>query len=416
MKPISFSPSSPSTSLSTALEDEVRLVVKNFLTLDNIEFSLGKLTIFIGPQAEGKSLLAKLVDFFYESLSSAIYHEDYKGLKDSIRTRFLRIFPKRIWENGEFYIEFTMATYVISIKYSKRRLYIKLNQILEKDVRRIFSHKKEMEKNDPSNIFSWLNQNLPDIPYPLKLRSIFIPALRQMFSYASFEGFVYNIAYNREDVDYVLFKFASELPFYRQFWENDSEQARDAFNKSVSKILKGKYYQNQRKSFIINKKEQQIPVRLASSGQQEALPLLLHTRLRFSNIFIIEEPEAHLFPSSQKDLAGYLCHKLNSLNASRMIVTTHSPYVLSSFNNFIAAYEVLNKNEEIISEMEKVIPRSYWISYSDVQCFFVENGKAIPMMNDEYRMIDFDRIDACSDSIVKEYSSVMKILNSDEEY
>ena len=99
-----------------------------------------------------------------------------------------------------------------------------------------------------------------------------------------------------------------------------------------------------------------------------------------------------------------------------MIVTTHSPYVLSSFNNFIAAYEVLNKNEEIISEMEKVIPRSYWISYSDVQCFFVENGKAIPMMNDEYRMIDFDRIDACSDSIVKEYSSVMKILNSDEEY
>ena len=91
---------------SDAARDDVRLVAKNFLTLDDVDFYLGKLTIFIGPQAEGKSLLAKLVDFFYDILSTAIFHEDYRSLKEGMQDRFVRTFPKRIWENDEFLIEF----------------------------------------------------------------------------------------------------------------------------------------------------------------------------------------------------------------------------------------------------------------------------------------------------------------------
>ena len=414
MKPISFSPSSPPSSLSKASEDVVRLVVKNFLTLDDVDCSLGKLTIFIGPQAEGKSLLAKLVDFFYESLSTAIYHDDYKSLKGHIRNRFLRTFPKRIWENDNFAISFFISSYLITIEYAQKRLYIRFNPTLEKDVKKFFSSKKELEKNDQPSFFSWISQNIHDFPYPFRIRPTFIPALRQLFSYAGFEGFIYNIAYNREDVDSVLFKFASELPFHRQFWENDSEHVRELFNKSVSRILKGKYHQTQKKDFIINRKEKIIPVSLASSGQQEALPLLLYTRMPFTSIFIVEEPEAHLFPSSQKELTGHLCRTLNRSNISRMVITTHSPYVLSSFNNFIAAHDVLGKDEERIAAMEKIIPRNCWISYDDVQCFFVENGRITSMRNDEYRMIDAERIDACSDSIVTEYSDVMNILHAEE--
>ncbi|WP_300710070.1 AAA family ATPase [uncultured Desulfovibrio sp.] len=414
MKPISFSPSSPPSSLSKASEDVVRLVVKNFLTLDDVDCSLGKLTIFIGPQAEGKSLLAKLVDFFYESLSRAPYFEDYKSLKESYQKRFLRTFPKRIWEHDDFTISFFISSYSITIEHAKKRLVIQFNQVLEEDIKKIFSSKKELEKNDQPRIFSLITQKIHGVPYPFRIRPTFIPALRQLFSYASFEGFTYNIAYNQEDVDSALIKFASELPFHRQFWERDSEQAREMFNKSVSRILKGKYHQTQKKDFIINRKEKIIPVSLASSGQQEALPLLLYTRMPFTSIFIVEEPEAHLFPSSQKELTGHLCRTLNSTNVSRMVITTHSPYVLSSFNNFIAAHDVLGKDEERIAAMKKIIPRNCWISYDDVQCFFVENGRITSMRNDEYRMIDAERIDACSDSIVAEYSVVMNILHAEE--
>lgn len=414
MKPISFSPSSPPSSLSDAAREDVRLVAKNFLTLDDVDFYLGKLTIFIGPQAEGKSLLAKLVDFFYDILSTAIFHEDYRSLKEGMQDRFVRTFPKRIWENDEFLIEFFLSSYAISITCAKKRLSIKLNKSLEKDIRKILSYKKELEKSDQPGGFSWLTQNSQVFPYPFRIRPAFIPALRQMFSYAGFAGFGYNLAYNREEVDYAVFKFASELAFYRQLWENDSEHAWEMFNKSVSRILKGKYHQIQKNDFIINKKGKIIPVSLASSGQQEALPLLLYTRMPFTSIFIVEEPEAHLFPSSQKELTGHLCRTLNSTNVSRMVITTHSPYVLSSFNNFIAAHDVLDKGEERIAAMEKIIPRNCWISYDDVQCFFVENGRITSMRNDEYRMIDAERIDACSDSIVAEYSNVMNILHAEE--
>ena len=43
-----------------------KLIVKNFLTLKHIEIELNKINIAIGPQAEGKSLIAMLIYYFKE--------------------------------------------------------------------------------------------------------------------------------------------------------------------------------------------------------------------------------------------------------------------------------------------------------------------------------------------------------------
>ena len=50
----------------------------------------------------------------------------------------------------------------------------------------------------------------------------------------------------------------------------------------------------------------------------------------------IEEPEAHLFPTAQKRIVQLLARTFNNTNSNfQIIVTTHSPYILSSFNNLI---------------------------------------------------------------------------------
>jgi SpoVK/Ycf46/Vps4 family AAA+-type ATPase len=41
-----------------------KLTVKNFLTLKDIQIDIPKINIIVGPQAEGKSLIAKLIYFF----------------------------------------------------------------------------------------------------------------------------------------------------------------------------------------------------------------------------------------------------------------------------------------------------------------------------------------------------------------
>jgi predicted ATPase len=41
-----------------------KLIVKNFLTVQDIELDIKKINVIIGRQAEGKSILAKLVYFF----------------------------------------------------------------------------------------------------------------------------------------------------------------------------------------------------------------------------------------------------------------------------------------------------------------------------------------------------------------
>lgn len=74
--------------------------------------------------------------------------------------------------------------------------------------------------------------------------------------------------------------------------------------------LKGDYQYNAGKEYIIVQNEK-IPINFASSGQQEVLWLLNQLyvlMLKKEKAFvIIEEPEAHLYPSSENIMSHLLC-------------------------------------------------------------------------------------------------------------
>lgn len=78
-----------------------------------------------------------------------------------------------------------------------------------------------------------------------------------------------------------------------------------------------------------------VKLMYSSSGQQEVLWILILTFviiLENKNSFvIIEEPEAHLFPIAQKNVISLISLMLNSTD-SKAIITTHSPYILTSVN------------------------------------------------------------------------------------
>jgi predicted ATPase len=79
----------------------------------------------------------------------------------------------------------------------------------------------------------------------------------------------------------------------------------------------------------------EIPLHRASSTVSELAPLILYLKYRVqpNSILIIEEPEAHLHPENQRILAKYLVRLVRS--GVRILITTHSEYLLEQLNNFI---------------------------------------------------------------------------------
>ncbi len=66
--------------------------------------------------------------------------------------------------------------------------------------------------------------------------------------------------------------------------------------------------------------------------------------------FIIEEPEQNLFPTTQRDLVYYLLKTINHGRKHRLVVTTHSPYILHAFNNSMILGQVQTELPEEFKE------------------------------------------------------------------
>lgn len=87
--------------------------------------------------------------------------------------------------------------------------------------------------------------------------------------------------------------------------------------------------------YKIKQPEISMPIRNASSMVSELAPLvlLLRERVRVGDTLIIEEPESHLHPEAQAAIAVVLGHLVKA--GVRVLVTTHSDWLLEQFANLV---------------------------------------------------------------------------------
>ncbi|MEA5514555.1 AAA family ATPase [Nodularia sp. UHCC 0506] len=178
----------------------------------------------------------------------------------------------------------------------------------------------------------------------------------------------------------VFKKFGDFEGLIESYAENNSiKENLNHIQLNINKILKGKYINDNRGEKIVFNDNTQEYVYLsnASSGQQESIRILQDIFMIFLDnlkvLRIIEEPEAHLFPIAQKQLIELLALMVNQNQDNQLIITTHSPYVLTVFNNLLFAKRVVEKNPSADSEVTQIIPKDCWLSANDFSAYSLGN-------------------------------------------
>jgi predicted ATPase len=77
------------------------LVIENFSCIDEAKIEFAPITILIGPQASGKSVISKLAYFFYDvpvkqvrAIEDGVEFEEFKSL---LSEDFKKWFPPSAW-------------------------------------------------------------------------------------------------------------------------------------------------------------------------------------------------------------------------------------------------------------------------------------------------------------------------------
>ncbi|WP_052646623.1 AAA family ATPase [Spirulina subsalsa] len=185
-----------------------KLIIKNFAGLKYIDIEIKKINIFIGPQASGKSIIAKILfyckAFIEEFFSQGIKLKTKRELDRELKNKFQQYFPYDCWGKGGFFIKYSIGAEYIEIKTDenssrKSNLIINYSDFYKKSfdkIRRISKRIKETinQQETPTKIFSrldlmieshksFLDEVSEQFGKETSFSQLFIPAGRSFFAH-----------------------------------------------------------------------------------------------------------------------------------------------------------------------------------------------------------------------------------------
>lgn len=424
-----------------------KLVISNFLCIEHAEIEIKKINLFIGPQAQGKSLISKLIYFFKEypsTIIEAVEHGAFikEEFDQFVLGKFIKIFPKYTWVDSSFRVAYECDHFSVSITNSltdnessgKSKLVLTLqgydvflaafNKFLAEyknfDEAFSYSNFKHGGIDGEAILMEWMDTNYLET-------CLYVPAGRTFF--ATLEKNIFSFLRHGISIDYFLTLFGEDYQATKEcirsgLYENSSVtiEQKNRLENLVNQIIDGEFLFENQQSWIINKRGR-INIADASSGQQEALPLvLLLSKIPYSTFrhFIIEEPEAHLFPVAQNDIVLLVANAYNwkkeyGLGFNSFTIATHSPYILTAFNNLIQAGNVAaSKNYQDLDALRQIVPESEWMDFNDVTAYIVDNGTVKSILNQELKLIDANMIDEVSNHLADKFRELLGMEVIDE--
>ena len=435
------------------------LKVVNFGPIKSLELNLEKkIQVVIGPQASGKSTLVKIIyfcrkikDYVLEYLSEQGNFPNDKAYSSQqlyqqfilyIRRKFMGCFgTTKHLQHFEinYYYNFETCTGINISLDTKGFARIKFSKDIQEEILKllqdaigIFNNLFSSYDGNVNNIFDILKREIKRIQdiseqyFKRKIMEIFydnediiyIPAGRSILS--TFSDQLSNL--NVSAMDLPMQEFIERIMKTRNKFSGKMDELVVEYTKTVSgqinnsnvnlaiklsnQILRGQYVCDKDAEKIYFNEKEWVKLMYASSGQQEALWLLM---LMFSYILenrkafiVLEEPEAHLYPEAQKLMISLIALFCNSSKSS-VFLTTHSPYILTSINVLIESYIV--ENNKKCEKEASIVERPLRIAPQDTMAYMIDlygNDFLRSIMDTETKLINSYEIDGVSENINNE--------------
>lgn len=365
--------------------------VKDASSVNDGWIDIKKVTIFMGNQGSGKSTVAKLISTF-SWMEKVLTRGDFKD-KEFTATKFRnkycgyhRITNYFIKEQTEIYYEgdsynFTYTKtgeFLISKAVNTSGTY-SLPQIMYVPAERNFIsmvNKPNLIKDLPDALLTFLTEydNAKD-----SIKGTFnLP-----INHASLE-------YNKQN-DIIFVKgegykvrlmesssgFQSIVPLYlvSQYL---SDSVMDQANNS------GKMSSDETKRFERDVADIWNNKSLTDAQRRIALSTLSSKFNKSAFFNIVEEPEQNLFPSSQWEIMQSLLAFNNSLQANKLIITTHSPYLINGLTIAVKVDILKNKatsKSDVIERINDIYPTDSSIHPDDIAIYeFDEESGSISLL------------------------------------
>lgn len=424
-------------------------ILKADINLDN------GINIVIGEQAPGKSTLAKEIYFFkkirdfsleficndFNFIGKANNRELYKDFLIYITNEYSECFGLNKNLPKDFSICFVYKEgYSVSVTLDDHNYVgFKFSANLEERLKETLTavnkiyHQPEESNDDLFSIFIKKQRLREEVAAHFKSvlddlfcedgDIIYIPAGRSLLAVLSEQLDVVNV----KALDLPMHDFVRKIRELKPRFNKRLEEVVSDYFKSVKgnvkkntdienalkiikKILRGEYINDEDGEKLFIDGNSWIKLLFSSSGQQEVLWILnmlfvsiLENKRTF---FIIEEPEAHLYPLAQRYIMEFIALTSN-VTKSQMFITTHSPYILTSTNLLIHSGLVENYVKD---SKNSVIEKKYRLHSDTVKSYRLSlEKKSFYSIMDDYNFINTDEIDEVSDVINEDTDKLIRM-------
>ncbi|GHV65583.1 hypothetical protein FACS1894199_06650 [Bacteroidia bacterium] len=379
-----------------------RILIKNFGPISNAEIEIKKTVVLIGENAIGKSTIIKLISTFLW-IEKALFRGTSKKWferENRLKNFFLPYHRIENFLHSNTDIEYYGHAY--TIRYKNNEISI---------------------ENQTDNKYQ-----LPQIMY--------VPAERNFVSY---------VRNAKKDL-----KLSGSLLDFTTEYYNAAESLKDSLMLPIGDFEIE--YNKRHEMLYIKNKTHKIKMTEAASGFQSSVPLCLvsdylsklvqnnktndemtsgdiknfqkgigeiwndknlsekqkHIAIselscKFNKtafINIVEEPEQNLFPVSQMQLTKSLVSLSNQNEYNKLLISTHSPYILATINNLMLANKAgKDHSEKVVLKVRKKL----WLNPDDIFAGIVQNGTIKELIDKDLDMIQVEQLDAVSREINEEF-------------
>lgn len=411
--------------------------------IEDCSMGLNEFIVLTGPQANGKSTVAKAV-YFFRTIKDDILDMMLRGttgekpekwkvrLSKRLKDKFMQLFGSSYGMSNDM---------VAKYEYAPKRFV------------RIYLQPNYRSNGGPNYVTIEFSPDILDYLYELdshvftdmtvaqreheeaklsqlfadEYETVFIPAGRSMITLLTTQlNFIFtSLSENQKrGIDYCTQRYVELILRLKPSFAHGIEGllsdqihlTQKAFDiglarkckQLIERIIKGRYqYESGEEKLYIDGK-QYVRINFASSGQQEAVwitNILFYYLLECKPVFlIVEEPESHLYPDSQKLIAELLA--LFKQNGNTELITTHSPYILGEINNLIYANSLYNRG---VLGVDSIIERGKQLPAKKVSSYYVCDGVLKNAKGGDMGLIRNELIEGASIAITDECDALYEL-------